>query len=74
MTSLACQAAWELHWILNHWALKLEYFQEKEKNDEMRFTGHLLGDGVVQVVRLALHHCQDILLADKDDEDPNSLQ
>ena len=40
----------------------------------MRFTGHLLGDGVVQVVRLALHHGQDILLADKDDEDPNSLK
>ena len=40
----------------------------------MRFTGHLLGDGVVEVVRLALHHRQDILLADKNDEDPNSLQ
>ena len=40
----------------------------------MGFTRHLLGDRVVQVVRLALHHGQDILLADKDDEHPNSLR
>ena len=40
----------------------------------MIFTRLLLGDCVVQVVRIALHHSPDILLADKDDEDPNSLQ
>ena len=39
----------------------------------MRFTGHLLGERVVQVVRLALHHIEHVLLADKDDEHPNSL-
>ena len=48
--------------------------KEEEENDEMRFTGHLLGDRVVQAVRLALHHIEHILLADEDDEDPNSLQ
>ena len=58
---------------INYWALKQIYPLEEE-NDEMRFTGHLLGDRVVQVVRLALHHVEHILLADKDDEDPNSLQ
>ena len=48
--------------------------EEEEENDEMRFTGHLLGERVVQVVRLALHHIEHILLADKDDEHPNSLK
>ena len=48
--------------------------EEEEENDEMRFTGHLLGERVVQVVRLALHHIEHILLADKDDENPDSLQ
>ena len=50
----------------------------KEAKMKMRLTGHLgghlLGDGVVHVLPLASHHIVDIPLADKDDEDPNSLQ
>ena len=37
-------------------------------------TGLLFDNCVVEVVRLALHHSPDILLADKDDENPNTLQ
>ena len=44
----------------------------------MRLTGHVpgqaLGQGVVEVPRLALQHSQDIPLAHKDDENPNSLK
>ena len=47
---------------------------EKKKKFTVCLRRHLLGDCVVQVLPLASHHVVDILLADKDDEDPNSLQ
>ena len=40
----------------------------------MRFTGHLLGDGVVEAVRLPRDHFEHVLLAHEDDEHPDSLQ
>ena len=40
----------------------------------MRFTGHLLGDRVVEAVRLPRDHFQDVLLAHEDNEHPDSLQ
>ena len=62
--------------------MKNAFFKEKEKKEKksmrMRFTRHLgrhlLGDCVVQVLPLAGHHIEDIPLADKDDEDPNTLR
>ena len=44
----------------------------------MKLTGHVpgqaLGQGVVEVPRLALQHSQDIPLAHKDDERPHTLE
>ena len=40
----------------------------------MRFTGHLLGDRVVEAVRLPRDHFEHVLLAHEDDEHPDSLQ